>query len=115
MVRSARSAGRNSPDRSDSATLATEARRGETWSLSSWRDRRSGTGPAGMNAFELVEDLIKAQARDELHDVVVQAVLFADAEDRDDVGVVQPGGRPGLALEALLLAAVDQETAAAAP
>ena len=48
---------------------------------------------------------------DELHDVVVQAVLLADAEDRHDVGVVQLGRRPRLALEAAQLPRVEQGVA----
>ena len=40
-------------------------------------------------------------AADELHHVVGQAVLLADAEDRDDVRVVEPRGRVGFADEAL--------------
>ena len=45
---------------------------------------------------------------DELHDVVVQPVLLADAEDRHDVGVVQPCSGPRLTLEAGQLAGVEQ-------
>jgi hypothetical protein len=45
---------------------------------------------------------------DELHDVVVQAVLLADAEHRDDVGVVQPRRRPRLALEPPQVPGVEQ-------
>jgi hypothetical protein len=54
-------------------------------------------------ALQLVQDQVQRQPRDELHDVVVQAVLLADPEDRHDVGVVQPGRRPRLALEAAQL------------
>ena len=42
---------------------------------------------------------IEALALDELHHVVGRFVLLADAEDRHDVGMVQLGGGPGLALE----------------
>ena len=52
-------------------------------------------------AVQLVEDGVQALALDELHGVVVDAVVLADAEDRHDVGVVQPGRGPGLAAEPL--------------
>ena len=42
----------------------------------------------------LLQDRVQRLARDELHDVVVGTALVADAEDRHDVGVVQPGRRP---------------------
>ena len=74
--------------------------------VSAWRRRAA---PAGGQAFQLVQHLVESQPRDELHDVVVQPVLFADAEDRDDVGVVQPGGRLRLALEPLLLPGIAEE------
>ena len=38
---------------------------------------------------------------DELHRVVVDALVLADAEHRNDVGVVQPCRRPSLAAKAL--------------
>ena len=38
---------------------------------------------------------------DELHGVVVEAVVLADPVDRDDVGVVQPRRGAGLAAEPL--------------
>ncbi len=63
------------------------------------RDLRRRAGP-GPELPQLVDDGVEAQAGDELHDVVRRAILLADAEDRHDVGVVQPGRRPGLALEA---------------
>ncbi len=47
-------------------------------------------------------------ALDELHGIVVDVVLNADAEDRHDVSVVQPGHGAGLALEALQLRPADQ-------
>jgi hypothetical protein len=57
---------------------------------------------------QLVEDQIHAEALDKLHDVVGLAVVLADAEDRDDVGVVQLGRGLGLALEPPLLPCVAE-------
>ena len=51
--------------------------------------------------LDLAQDVVQALALDELHGVVVQALVLADAEDRHDVGVVQPGRGPGLAPEPL--------------
>ena len=48
---------------------------------------------------DLVEDRVEAEPGDELHRVVVQPVVLADAEDRHDVRVVQPRRGPGLAVE----------------
>ena len=42
---------------------------------------------------------VQAAAGDQLHHVVMQAVLLADVEDGHDVGVVQPGRRLRLAAE----------------
>ncbi len=53
--------------------------------------------------LDLVDDGIEPEPRDELHGVVVEAVLLADAEDGDDVGVVQLGGCACLALEPFYL------------
>jgi hypothetical protein len=68
----------------------------------------SGTGGAGASVATCVgtgwraaEDHVQPLAVNQLHDVIVQAVLFADAENGDDVGVVQAGGGLGLAVEAL--------------
>ena len=60
---------------------------------------RAGLGTALLQLLQLVEYFIQGQALDELHDVIRHAVLLADAEDRDDVGVVQLGGGLRLALE----------------
>jgi hypothetical protein len=68
-----------------------------------------GPGVPGLRLFQLVEHFIQPQALDELHDVIGQAVLLADAEDRHDVGVVQPGRRFRLAFKALLGAGVEQQ------
>ena len=46
-----------------------------------------------------LEHGVQRQSADELHDVEVGALMLADPEDRDDVGVVQPRGGLGLALE----------------
>ena len=51
-------------------------------------------------ALQLAENFVEALTRDELHDVVVNALVLADAVHRDDVGVVQPCRRAGLTLEA---------------
>src|SRR5262249_1623539 len=100
---------RNSPLSTDWATSPAATCRGETWGPRHVGPRRRDPPPAALQAFQLVQHIVQAQSRDELHDVVVQAVLLADAEHRDDVGVVQPGGRPGLTLKPLLLAVVQQE------
>ena len=42
---------------------------------------------------------VQAHAGDELHDVVVMAIVLTHAEDRHNVGVVQPSRRPCLPLE----------------
>jgi len=47
----------------------------------------------------LLEHFIQPLPLDELHGVVVDAVVLADAVDRHDVRVVQPRRRPRLALE----------------
>ena len=84
-----------------------EVGRGDV-SQGSWRlaasqlsgaDRATWPGP---QTFQFLQDLVEAQPLDELHDVVAQAVVFADAEDRHDVGVVQLRRRLRLALEATL-------------
>ncbi len=53
-----------------------------------------------LQAFQFLQDLVEAQPLDELHDVVTHSVVFADAEDRNDVGVVQLRRRLRFALEA---------------
>jgi hypothetical protein len=57
---------------------------------------------------QLMEDHIEAQSLDELHDVVVQAVLLADAEDRHDVRMVQLGRRARLTLETAQVPQIEQ-------
>src|SRR5262249_39272867 len=99
---------RNSPLSRDWATSTAETCRGEICSAPPGGSG-AGAAPAGLQPFQLVQHLVQSQARDELHDVVVQAVLRADAEDRDDVGVVQAGGRLRLPLEPLALAVVKEE------
>ena len=68
--------------------------------------RASGDGrparspsPRASQPPQLVQHRVEALALDELHDVEVRALVLADAEDRHDVGVVQPRRRAGLALE----------------
>ena len=53
-----------------------------------------------MQLAQLGQHLVQPLALDELHDVVMQPVLLADAVDGHDVGVVQPGGGLGLPMEA---------------
>ena len=69
---------------------------------------RSGICVAELQLFQLIQHLIQPQPLNELHHVIRHAVLFAEAEDRHDIGVVQPGGRSGLALESPLGLGVEQ-------
>ena len=57
--------------------------------------------PAGIPAQpgDLAEHDVQALALDVLHGVVVDPLVLAHDEDRDDVGVVQEGGGLGLAPE----------------
>ena len=50
---------------------------------------------------QLSQQLIQPAAIDELHREVMEPFVLADLEDRDDVGMVQPGDDAGLAQEAL--------------
>ncbi len=91
---------------------------GMEWSSESWpvsikparravsSGARGGVWPAcscgslGLaRAPELGDDRVQAAALDVLHHVEVDALVFADAMDGDDVGVVQPSGRLSLSLE----------------
>ena len=58
--------------------------------------------------FQVRNNLGQGLPFDILHRVEVDAALGADAEDRDDVGVVQVGGRLRLILEALELTGVQR-------
>ena len=60
------------------------------------RGRQRRAGPLGIG-----QDIRQAAALDELHGVVVDAPFAADGEDRDDIGVVQPGHGLALAAEPL--------------
>ncbi len=60
-------------------------------------DLRSAAIPAQPD--HLAEHHVQALTLDILHRVVVDSVMLTHVEDRDDVGVVQQGGGPGLALE----------------
>jgi hypothetical protein len=60
---------------------------------------------------QLVEDAVQALAVDKLHGVEVDAALLADAEDGDDVAVVQQRRRPRLAAEALQVPRGEQGVA----
>src|SRR6266542_4292562 len=64
------------------------------------RRRRLAVVPGPPQALQLLQDHLQPQALDELHHIVMQALLLADAVDGDDVGVMEPGHRAGLALEA---------------
>ncbi len=64
-----------------------------------WRSPHASTGRRRPQLAQLGQHLVEPLALDELHDVVVQPVLLADAVDRHDVGVVQPRRRLRLALE----------------
>src|SRR6184192_1742614 len=59
-------------------------------------------------AAQLVQDHVEPEPRDELHDVVVHALLLADTEDWHDVGVMEACRRARLALEAAQLPHVEQ-------
>jgi hypothetical protein len=50
---------------------------------------------------QFAQNGIQPQTLDELHRVIMQAIVLADAEDRHDVRVMQPGCRMSLAPEAL--------------
>ena len=50
-------------------------------------------------AAEVADHAVQPAPLDPLHGVVAQAADLADVEDRHDVRVVQPGGRPGLVQE----------------
>src|SRR5262249_40418662 len=60
------------------------------------------TRPAAVaQAAQLVEDGVEAEALNELHGVIRQAIVLADGEDGHDVRVVQLRRRPRLPLKAL--------------
>ena len=61
--------------------------------------RLAGAVRASRSRRSSFEDGIEPLALDELHDVEMRSLVLADAEDRHDVGVVQPRRRPRLALE----------------
>ena len=93
-IPSAPSAGENRPVRIASATSAALT--------APWEGaRRPGALalPRPPQPAQFLQDGVQAHAGDELHDVVVMAVVPAHAEDRDDVGVVQPRRGPRLSLE----------------
>ena len=49
-------------------------------------------GVIAVQAFQLFQNLVEPQALDKLHHVIRHAIVLSDAEHRDDVRVVQPGG-----------------------
>ena len=65
----------------------------------------------GLASPQCPDDLVQPAAGDELHDVVVKPLLLADAEDRDDVRVVELGDGLGLAVEALHGPGVEERVA----
>ncbi len=69
---------------------------------------RLGLGPP--QSAQVVQHHVEAQTGDELHHEIMVPVLPTYAEDRHDVGVVQPGRGPGLALEPTHLLGVQQRT-----
>ena len=79
------SAGEKRPVRIASATSA---------ALTAPLDRPRPAGelalPVPRQAAQFLHHGVQPHAGDELHDVVVMAVVLSHAEDRHDVGVVQP-------------------------
>ena len=69
---------------------------------------RPGDGLRPPQPPQVLQHHVQPQTGDELHHEVVMPVLPAHAEDRHDVGVVQPRRRPGLALEPPHLLGVEQ-------
>ena len=59
-------------------------------------------------SLQLIQHGVEPLALDELHDVIRRVFLLAHAEDRHDVGVVQLGRGPGLALESPALLGVSE-------
>ncbi len=70
-------------------------------------DRPSRPAPRGLTGsdradpLDLPQDGVQSVPPDELHGVVMEAVVLADPIDRNDVRVVQPGRGAGLATEPL--------------
>ena len=61
---------------------------------------RVGRARSGFTrSAQLGDDAVEAGSLDILHDVIGVSILVADAEDGDDVGMVQPRGRLGFPLE----------------
>src|SRR6516162_7254567 len=59
------------------------------------------SGAIAAQPLHLFQDHLQPLAVDELHGVVTRPLLLADAVDRDDVGMVQPGRCLCFALKAL--------------
>ena len=76
------------------------------WPAALMRDRLRRAGIAQL--LQLGQHRVQALALDELHHIIMRSLMLADAEDRHDVGVVQPRGRAGLALEAADLLGVGE-------
>ena len=92
---------RSRPGKSEACTPVRDTR-------NSPAEAGTGLGVALLHFLELFKHCIQPKAVDELHHVVGQTVLLADAEHGDDVGVVELGGRLRFALEAPLGPDIEQ-------
>ena len=85
----------NSPvsnDRAKAAAVKSGAKcpdQRRSFSPDGWHNR---CGLRPPQASQFVQDAVKALAVDELHDVAGQPILLADAEDWNDISVVQARG-----------------------
>ena len=61
------------------------------------------------------EDGVETDAVDKLHDVKVESILFADAEDRHDVRVMEPPGGARLSQEASPMRFIERRRVSPAP
>ena len=64
-----------------------------------FRLRRLGVAAEGFLSMEAVDRFLQGSALDEGHGVERPVVVLAQAVDRDDAGVLQPGGDGRLAEE----------------
>jgi hypothetical protein len=71
---------------------------------------RLDAGRLGPQAAQLFDDLIQRLPLNELHGVITGVAVLADVKNRYDVGVVQLGGGPRLAAEALQGVTVTGDT-----
>ncbi len=70
--------------------------------------RRLGFVPCIQSLRESGDKRIQTYPGNVLHHVIVKAVLFANPENLDDVGVVQVGGNAGLPFKSLELLLIQQ-------